>query len=124
VTGLLLAQATSDNSPEGAYLTLWFPLGLFIIVIAVLWRLYAVQHPRIPPRRPAHAQPGAAANRTGGRAVPGRHDAAAGSAPGTSADPRHGYTATGPAGAAGRRPDDSGESGARGTPGEGTEDGE
>jgi hypothetical protein len=121
VTGLLLAQATSDNSPGGAYLTLWFPLGLFIIVIAVLWRLYTVQHRRIPPRRPAHAQPGAAASRTGGRAAPGRHDAAEGSARGTSADSRPGFTATGPAGAGGRRADDSGESGA---PGEGTEAGE
>jgi uncharacterized protein (DUF58 family) len=110
VTGLLLAQATSDNAPEGAYLTLWFPLGLFIIVIAVLWRQYTLPHRRIPPPPPAHAQPGAAANR-----------------PGRPAEPRReppGYTATGRADATGHRPDDSGESGAQSPPGEGTEAGE
>ena len=57
--GLILAQATSDNAPEGAYFTLWFPLGLFIIVAAILWVLYARPHRRVPPRRrPAHAHAG------------------------------------------------------------------
>jgi hypothetical protein len=134
VTGLLLAQATSDNAHEGAYLTLWFPLGLFIIVIAVLWRQYTLPHRRIPPPPPAHAQPGGAANRAGTRAAPGRRDAPEGSAAETSApaagqpgEPRlerPGYTASGRAGTAGHGPDDSGESGAQRPPGEGTEAGE
>jgi hypothetical protein len=47
----ILAQATSDNVPEGAYFSLWFPLGLFIIVAAILWLLYARPHRRVPPRR-------------------------------------------------------------------------
>jgi hypothetical protein len=66
VPGLLLAQVTSDNAPEGAYFTLWFPLGLFIIVLAILWVLYARPHRRVPPRQaaPAHAG-GAAAGGTG-----------------------------------------------------------
>lgn len=50
----LLAQ-TSDNAGGGALLSLWFPLGLFIIVAAVLWAIYARPHHRVPPRPPAHA---------------------------------------------------------------------
>lgn len=134
MTGWLLAQATSDNTAEGAYLSLWFPLGLFIIVIAALWTLYARPHRRIPPQRPAHAQPGRAANQTGtsadtgGRAVWQSTDwqstdwqsAAAG-----EPRPGHpGYTASGGAGAAGGRPDDYGESGAQSPPGEGKEAGQ
>jgi hypothetical protein len=51
--GLLLAQATSDNAPAGADFSLWFPLGLFIIVIAILVLVYSRPHQRVPPRRPA-----------------------------------------------------------------------
>ena len=58
--GFLLAQATSDNVPEGADFTLWFPLGLFVIVAAILWVLYARPHRRVPPRRPAHVPAGGA----------------------------------------------------------------
>jgi hypothetical protein len=53
--GLLLAQATSDNVPGGEYFTFWFPLGLFCVVAAILWVLYARPHRRVPPRRAAHA---------------------------------------------------------------------
>jgi hypothetical protein len=55
----LLAQ-TSDNAPGGALLSLWFPLGLFIIVAAVLWAIYARPHGRVPPR-PAVRSHGATA---------------------------------------------------------------
>ena len=51
----LLAQSTSDNAGGGALLSLWFPLGLFIIVAAVLWVIYARPHRRVPSRPPAHA---------------------------------------------------------------------
>lgn len=102
MTGLLLAQATSDNAAEGAYFSLWFPLGLFIIVIAALWTLYARPHQRMPPRRPAGG------HRGGPRLE----------------HPGSGYTAIGGTGAAGRRPDDYGESGAQSPPGEGKEAGE
>jgi hypothetical protein len=53
---LLLAQPTSDNAAGGALLSLWFPLGLFIIVAAVLWVIYTRPHSRVPPRpaRPVH----------------------------------------------------------------------
>jgi len=51
----LLAQSTSDNAAGGALLSLWFPLGLFIIVAAVLWVIYTRPHPRIPPRPAAHS---------------------------------------------------------------------
>jgi hypothetical protein len=49
VAAFLLAQ-TSDNAGGGALLSLWFPLGLFIIVAAVLWVIYARPHSRVPPR--------------------------------------------------------------------------
>jgi hypothetical protein len=55
VATFLLAQSTSDNAGGGALLSLWFPLGLFIIVAAVLWVIYARPHPRVPPRPAAHA---------------------------------------------------------------------
>jgi uncharacterized protein (DUF58 family) len=55
VAAFLLAQQTSDNDAGGALLTLWFLLGLFIIVAAVLWVLYARPHRRVPPRPPARA---------------------------------------------------------------------
>jgi hypothetical protein len=144
VTGLLLAQATSDNTAEGAYFSLWFPLGLFIIVIAALWTLYARPHQRIPARRPTHAHPGRAANQTGtsaqarGRAAwPGtatggawQSSATGGAWQGTAAGeprPEHpgsGYTASGGTGAAGRSPDDDDESGGQSPPDEGKEAGE
>jgi uncharacterized protein (DUF58 family) len=63
--GLLLAQATSDNAPEGAYFTLWFPLGLFIIVVAILWVLYARPHRRVPARPVAPARAGGGAPSAG-----------------------------------------------------------
>jgi hypothetical protein len=68
VLSFLLAQSTSDNAPGGAYFTLWFPLGLFIIVGTILWLLYTRPHQRVPPRRPAHAQASAAG--TGGTSQP------------------------------------------------------
>ena len=55
MAAFLLAQSTSDNAGGGALLSLWFPLGLFIIVAAVLWVIYARPHRRVPPRPPAHA---------------------------------------------------------------------
>jgi hypothetical protein len=100
VPGLLLAQSTSDNAPEGAYFTLWFPLGLFIIVIAILWTLYARPHQRVPRRRPAHA-------RAGGGLALGRSPASEGVAP----ERAPGFTAsTTPIG---ERPDDGVEPGAK-----------
>jgi uncharacterized protein (DUF58 family) len=55
VAAFLLAQSTSDNDAGGALLTLWFLLGLFIIVAAVLWVIYARPHRRVPPRPPVRA---------------------------------------------------------------------
>jgi hypothetical protein len=65
VHGLLLAQVTSDNAPEGAYFTLWFPGGLFIIVLTILWVLYARPHRRVPPRQTAPAHAGGMAHAAG-----------------------------------------------------------
>jgi hypothetical protein len=88
VATFLLAQ-TSDNAAGGALLSLWFLLGLFIIVAAVLWAIYTRPHNRVPPRPPAHAH--------GASSVAGTGDAtpASGSASGPSAGPRaSGGTAT------------------------------
>jgi hypothetical protein len=106
--GLLLAQSTSDNAPEGAYFTLWFPLGLFIIVIAILWVRYALPHRRVPPRRPAHARADAGP-------VFGQSPASERVAP----ERAPGFTASTPV--AGERPDDGVEPGAKGAR---TDDGE
>jgi hypothetical protein len=68
----MLAQATSDNAAGfAAYFTFWFPLGLFVVVGAILWVLYSRPHRRVPPRRLAPAQAGGA----------GRGSTATGSAP-------------------------------------------
>ena len=51
----LVAMSTSDDAAAGALFSLWFLLGLFIIVIAMLWVLYARPHQRVPPRAPRAA---------------------------------------------------------------------
>lgn len=81
----LLAQ-TSDNADGGALFSLWFPLGLFIIVAAVLWVIYARPHPRVPPRPPAHAH--------GATSVAGTADDSSAQQPGTP--PQPGTDDTGP----------------------------
>jgi hypothetical protein len=113
VLGLLLAQATSDNAPEGAYFTLWFPLGLFIIVIAILWLRSARPHRRIPPHRPAPA-----------RGTPSQTETAAAGREPQARRAEPGYTAVSRTGGAEHGPDESGELGGRGSPGEDKETGE
>jgi hypothetical protein len=107
VPGLLLAQVTSDNAPGGANFTLWFPLGLFCIVAAILWVLYTRPHRRTPPRRPAQSQAGSTANGLGAGAEPGERDGRT----------QPGYTATGPADA-GDHSSDADQRGPQGTPGD------
>jgi hypothetical protein len=92
----VLAQATSDNTAGGAYFTLWFPLGLFIIVGAILYLLIARPHHRVPPRRPAHAEAGSGA-RTAGTATGWGHDESQQSDRGAAGS-------TGPAGAGSQAP--------------------
>jgi hypothetical protein len=48
VPGLILATATSDNTPGGAILTFAFPLGLFVVIVVVLYLLLARPHRRVP----------------------------------------------------------------------------
>lgn len=99
---LILAQPTSDNSVSGAYFTLWFPLGLFIIVGIILWLLYTRPHHRVPPRRPAHAA--AAAGTQGvGTATGWGHDEAPAAGTG-HAQAGQGTTGAGPARGAGPAP--------------------
>lgn len=78
----LLAQRTSDNAPAGALLSLWLPLGLFIVVATVLWVIYARPHNRVPPRPIAHGASSVAGAR-GATSV-------AGSPQGPSAGPQAG----------------------------------
>jgi len=99
VATFLLAQSTSDNAAGGALFSLWFPLGLFIIVAAALWVIYARPHGRVPPR-PAVRSHGASsvAGASSATAVtapeprPGAgHETSAGRAGGDS-DARHPVT--------------------------------
>ncbi len=46
--GLILATATSDNTPGGAILTFAFPLGLFVIIAVVLYLWLFRPHRRVP----------------------------------------------------------------------------
>lgn len=55
MASFLLTQSTSDNAAGGALLSLWFLLGLFVIVAAALWLTYARPHERVPPRPAADA---------------------------------------------------------------------
>jgi hypothetical protein len=50
VHGLILASVPS-NTEAGSYLTFGGPVGLFCIVITILWLLFSRPHPRVPPRR-------------------------------------------------------------------------
>jgi hypothetical protein len=45
---LILATATSDNTPAGAILTFAFPLGLFVVIVVVLYLLLGRPHRRVP----------------------------------------------------------------------------
>ncbi len=65
--GLILAEAvTPDNTPGGYILTFAAPIGLFVVVAAILYLLFSRPHRRIPARRallPARTsvpEPGAA----------------------------------------------------------------
>lgn len=46
--GLILATVTSDNTPGGAVLTFAFPLGLFVIIVVVLYLWLGRPHRRVP----------------------------------------------------------------------------
>jgi hypothetical protein len=48
VPGLILATATSDNTPGGAILTFAFPLGLFVVIVVVLYLWLSRPHRRVP----------------------------------------------------------------------------
>jgi hypothetical protein len=96
------------NVEGGSYMTFGGPVGLFCVVAAILWVLFARPHRRVPPRRglagtPASPAGGTMAAASGGPGVqatsapeggPGNVSAAAPSATGRS-------TAPGPASADG-----------------------
>ncbi len=46
--GLILATATSDNTPGGAILSFAFPLALFVVIIVVLYLWLGRPHRRVP----------------------------------------------------------------------------
>jgi hypothetical protein len=48
VPGLILATVTPDNTPGGAVLTFAFPLGLFVVIAAVLYLWLGRPHRRVP----------------------------------------------------------------------------
>jgi hypothetical protein len=66
VPGVLAAATGSDWNADGSIMTFYFPVGLFVVVAAILYLLFSRPHKRIPARRalaPAHpgpADPGAA----------------------------------------------------------------
>jgi hypothetical protein len=48
VPGLILATVTPDNTPGGAVLSFAFPLGLFVVIVAVLYLWLGRPHRRVP----------------------------------------------------------------------------
>lgn len=48
--GLILASVPV-NSEAGSYLTFGGPVGLFVVVAAILYLLFSRPHRRVPPRR-------------------------------------------------------------------------
>lgn len=52
--GLILASVPS-NTEAGSYMTFGGPVGLFCIVITILWLLFSRPHRRVPPRGVAMA---------------------------------------------------------------------
>jgi hypothetical protein len=50
VAGLILASVPV-NSEAGSYLTFGGPVGLFVVVGAILYLLFSRPHRRVPPRR-------------------------------------------------------------------------
>jgi hypothetical protein len=50
VAGLILASVPV-NSEAGSYLTFGGPVGLFVVVAAILYLLFSRPHRRVPPRR-------------------------------------------------------------------------
>jgi len=50
VPGLILASVPV-NSEAGSYLTFGGPVGLFVVVAAILYLLFSRPHRRVPPRR-------------------------------------------------------------------------
>jgi len=60
VPGVLAAATGSDWNADGSILTFYFPVGLFVVVAAILYLLFSRPHKRIPARRalvPAHSGP-------------------------------------------------------------------
>ena len=49
--GLILAYATTDNSPAGYNLTFAFPMALFVVIAGALYLIYSRPH-RVPGHRP------------------------------------------------------------------------
>jgi hypothetical protein len=59
VPGLILASVPV-NSEAGSYLTFGGPVGLFVVVAAILYLLFSRPHRRVPPRRTLAASRGTA----------------------------------------------------------------
>lgn len=47
----LILASVPVNSEAGSYLTFGGPVGLFVVVAAILYLLFSRPHPRVPPRR-------------------------------------------------------------------------
>jgi hypothetical protein len=98
VPAVIAAATGSDWNAGGSLLTFYFPVGLFVVVAAILYLLFSRPHRRVPARR------GLATAYAGGAtpAAPQRvRTASAGGAPAAEAS-----TAAGGAGGAGDAPAD------------------
>jgi hypothetical protein len=70
MSGVLAAAAGSDWSSAGALLTFYFPVGLFIVVAAILFLEFSRPH-AVPGRKPLPAAGTAVTARTAATAQPG-----------------------------------------------------
>ena len=86
MTGVLAAATGSDWNAGGSIMTFFFPVGLFVVVAAILYLLISRPHRRIPPRRALAPNPEGASGQGGSQDKVGQPDRETPATDGTDAD--------------------------------------